>query len=410
MRIGTAVFLTPVALALLTLAGGAQAQAAGDSAFSFSGFGTLGLVKSSSDTGKYALYSQPRGADTSVTGEVDSKLGLQVTARANAMFSGTVQVLTKQDGKGKFTPGLEWAFVKAQVSPNLALRLGRMGGPFFAVSDFRDVGYANTWLRPPQDVYGQVPVSHFDGADVSYQTSLGSATVTAQLYGGKSSSYVTGVKVELDKVLGFNASAELEGGVTLRVGHVSSKLTAHSTTLATIVAGLRNPQLAALSPRFAALGNELDGTNKTATFTGIGASYDQGDWLANFEYTQRRTDSYVSDTNGWYFTLGHRFGKFTPYLTLSKLKVADANAVNDIPAPTPGLAQLKGGVSLVLAGQATDQKTTGLGLRWDAYRNIAIKAQYERIQPKTQGLFLVPVNGTVVGNVNVYSIAVDTVF
>lgn len=410
MRIGTSLFLTPMALAMLTLAGGAVAQTAGDSSFSFSGFGTLGVVKTSNDKGQYALYSQPRGADKSASGEVDSKLGLQVSARANSMFSATVQVLTKQDGKGKFTPGLEWAFVKAQVSPSMSVRLGRMGGPFFAVSDFRDVGFANTWLRPPQDVYGQVPVSHFDGADLSYQTTLGSATVTAQLYGGKSSSYVTSVKVELDKVMGINASVELDGGLTLRFGHVNSKLTAHSTTLAGIVAALRNPQLAALSPTFAALGNQLDGTDKKATFTGIGAAFDQGDWLANFEYTQRRTDSYVSDTNGWYLTVGHRFGKLTPYLTVSELKVADANAVNNIPAPSPALAQLKGGVNLVLAGQATDQKTTGLGIRWDAYRNIAIKAQFERISPKTQGLFLVPTNGTAVGKTSVYSIAVDTVF
>jgi len=406
MRIGTGLFLTPMALAMLTLAGSANAQASSDSAFSFSGFGTLGLVQVSNDTGKYALYGQPRGADKSVTGEVDSKLGLQVTARANAMFTGTVQVLTKQDGKGKFTPGLEWAFVKAQVSPNLALRLGRMGGPFFAVSDFRDVGFANTWLRPPQDVYGQVPVSHFDGADLSYQTTLGSATLTAQLYGGKSSNY----KVELDKVMGINATVELDGGLTLRFGHVDSKLTVNSNTLAGIVGALRNPALAALSPTFAALGNQLDATDKKATFTGIGASYDQGDWLANFEYTQRRTDSYVSDTNGWYVTVGHRFGKFTPYLTMSELKVTDANAVNNIPAPTPQLAGLKAGVNLVLGGQAISQKTGALGLRWDAYRNVAFKAQFERISPKTQGLFLVPTNGTMVGKTNVYSIAVDTVF
>jgi len=410
MRIGTSLFLTPMALAMFTWAGSATAQASGDSAFSFSGFGTLGLVQTSNDKGKYALYGQPRGADKSATGEVDSKLGLQVTARANAMFSGTVQVLTKQDGKGKFTPGLEWAFVKAQVSPNLALRLGRMGGPFFAVSDFRDVGFANTWLRPPQDVHGQVPVSHFDGADLSYQTTLGSATVTAQLYGGKSSNYVTNNKVELDKVIGINATVELDGGLTLRFGHVDSKLTVHSSTLAGIVGALRNPALAGLSPTFAALGNQLDGTDKKATFTGIGASYDQGDWLANFEYTQRRTDSYVSDTNGWYLTVGHRFGKFTPYVTVSELKVADANAVNNIPAPTPQLAGLKAGVNLVLAGQAIGQKTGALGLRWDAYRNIAFKAQFERISPKTQGLFLVPTNGTMVGKTSVYSIAVDTVF
>jgi len=412
MRIGKPFGLLPVALALLSLgaAPSVRAQAAADSAFSFSGFGTLGLVQTNSDIGRYALYGQPRGADDSVSGEVDSKLGLQVSAKANAMFSGTVQLLTKQDGKGKFTPAIEWAFVKAQLLPSLSLRLGRMGGPFFAVSDFRDVGYANTWLRPPQDVYGQVPVSHFDGADASYQMPLGSATMTAQVFAGKASSYVTGVKVQLDRLRGVNASVELDNGLTLRFGHVAGKITVGSSTIAGLVGALRNPQLAPLSPNFAILAEQLDPNRKTATFTGFGAAYDQGAWVANFEYTQRRTDSYVADTNGWYGTVGYRIGKFTPYVTVSKLALADANAVNNIPAPTPQLAGLKAGVNLVLAGQAVDQKTAALGLRWDAIRNVAVKAQFERISPKTQGLFLVPANGTAVGRVNVYSLAVDTVF
>ena len=73
--------------------------------------------------------------------------------------------------------------VQAQVTPGIALRAGRMGAPFFAVSDFRDVGFANVALRPPTDVYNQVPVSHFDGADASYQTNTSIGTVTGQLEG-----------------------------------------------------------------------------------------------------------------------------------------------------------------------------------------------------------------------------------
>ena len=150
--------LLPLLLALA--AGGASAA---DGMFSLSGFGTLGLVRTSTDDAQFALFGQTRGADKDASAEVDSKLGVQVGAKFSDVFSGTLQVLTKSNGKGNFTPGVEWAFLKAQVTPGLALRAGRMGAPFFAVSDFRDVGYANTALRPPKDVYDQVPVSHFDG-------------------------------------------------------------------------------------------------------------------------------------------------------------------------------------------------------------------------------------------------------
>ena len=91
-------------------------------------------MRTSTDDAQYALFGQVRGADKDASAEVDTKLGVQVGAKFNSTFSATVQVLTKSNGKGNFMPGVEWAFVKAQVTPGLALRAGRMGAPFFAVS------------------------------------------------------------------------------------------------------------------------------------------------------------------------------------------------------------------------------------------------------------------------------------
>ncbi len=395
--------LTPIALALICGA----AQADGDSPFSFSGFATLGVVQTNTDAAQYAIAGQPRGADKSASGEVDSKVGVQLTAKANKMFSGTVQVLSKQNGDGSFRPEFEWAFVKAQVLPSLAFRLGRMGGPFFAVSDFRDVGYANTWLRPPADVYGQVNFSHFEGLDGTYQTSIGGASLTAQVFGGKSSSTYTGTGLKYENMVGVNTSMELDGGITLRFGHVQGKLTVSSAALAGLVAALRTTP-------FASVGNEMDPTKKKATFTGFGAAYDSGDLILNAEYTMRRTESYVADTDGWYGTVGYRVQKFTPYLTISQVKFKDGNVNNTIPAGVPALAALKGGVDATLTGQKLNEKTTAVGVRWDVYRNIALKAQFERVKPNGSGMFVKVQPGSGFGtngmSVNVYSLAVDTVF
>lgn len=402
--------LMPLAAALSCF--GAQAQANQQSAWSFSGFATAGLVGTSSDKAQYVIPGQLRGGDKSWSGEVDSKLGLQLTGRFNPMFSATGQLLTKQNGKGNWTPALEWAFVKAQLSPSLALRAGRMGAPLFAVSDFRDVGYANTWLRPPIDVYGQVPISHFDGADALYQTSLGSTTLSAQLFGGASGSHFEGTKVKLKNMVGFNTTAEFDGGITLRLGHVQGKLHVYNNTLNSLVGTLRGIPV----PSISAVGNQLAADGKDASFTGIGLAVDRGQWLANFEYTMRRTDSYVPDTTGWYGTLGMRHGKFTPYVTVSRLKVDSSNVGSlptavGVPAIDAALPTLRGGVNLVVAGQSTEQNTTALGLRWDAWRNIALKAQYDRITPKRgDGLFTGAQPGFGGDSVNVYSLAVDFVF
>ena len=395
--------LTPLMVALCALP--AHADSAGESIFSFSGFATLGLVATNDSGADFVISGQPRGATKSVSGDVDSKIGVQATAKFNQMFSATAQLLSKQNGDGNYKPELEWAFGKAQFSPSLALRVGRMGGPFFAVSDFRDVGYANTWLRPPQDVYGQVPVSHFDGADLSYQMPMGSATVTAQVFGGKANSVLKGVDFDMQKLMGLNATAEFDNGLTLRFGHVQGRLNLHSSSLAQLVAILR-------STPFAAVGNQLDATDKKASFTGLGLSWDQGNWITLFEYTKRKTESFVPDTTGWYLTLGYRYGKFTPYATVSQLKQDDSNVVNSIPTGvSPQLNALKATVDGTIQAQSNRQKTTALGLRWDAYRNVAVKGQYERITPDGPGLFTNPQPGFGAGgSVNVYSVSVDFVF
>jgi hypothetical protein len=104
-------------------------------------------------------------------------------------------------------------------------------------------------------------------------------------------------------------------------------------------------------------------------------------------------------------------GKYTPYVTVSELKQVDANVVNTIQPLTPGLAQLKAGVDGFLAGQHRSQKTWALGLRWDAMRNVAVKAQFDRVKPNGPGFFINTQPGFGSGgSVNVYSIAVDTVF
>jgi len=394
--------LAPVALAIVAL--GAQAQATGDSPFTFSGFATLGVVQTDNDAGHYVISGQPRGATTSASGEVDSKVGVQGTYKFNKMFSATAQVLSKQNGDGNFTPELEWAFAKAQITPGLSVRVGRMGGPFFAVSDFRDVGYANIWLRPPQDVYGQVPVSRFDGADVIYQMPLGSSTVSVQVFGGRAKGISDRTDLTLKKLFGVNLTAELENGLALRFGHAQGKLTVESASLNQLVGVLRTTP-------FASVGNELDANNKDASFTGIGASYDQNNLIASFEYTKRKTDSYVPSTTGWYTTLGYRFGKVAPYVTLSQVKTDDSNVNNTIPTGVNvQLTTLKLTVDGVVSGQALNQKTTAVGVRWDVWRNIALKAQYENVRPEGPGLFANTTANFGKDKVNVYSVAADFVF
>jgi hypothetical protein len=399
-------YFTPGLLAMAAVLA-VQPALAQDASFSMSGFGTLGLVATDTDAAEFRIAGQPNGARKRASGEVDSKLAVQLGAKFNPMFSGTVQILSRQNGEGSFKPQVEWAFLKAQLTPELSVRLGRLGAPLFAVSDFRYVGYANVWLRPPQEVYGQIPFSTFNGADLGYSTSIGSATLNVQVFAGKSKDVVVGSDLEVKKFVGANATLDLGNGLALRLGHAQGNTTLNAQDVGGLVQLLR-ANLGATP--FASVAEEIDPTEKKSTFSGLGLSYDEGDWIASAEFTRRRMHSIIPSTTGWFASVGHRFGAFTPYVVVSDLKVDDGNVNNTIPSVGP-TAQLSAVVNAVVASQRAEQSTKALGLRWDVARNMALKTQWDRVDVKNAGgLFLLLDPAWSKGKVNVVSVALDFVF
>jgi Gram-negative porin len=400
-------------VALATLLAFAAGVSAAEPSYKFSGFGTLGYTRADTDGAEFLRAGSKDGADKSGTLKVDSRLGSQINATFSPMFSAVGQVIAQQNHEGKFKPDLEWAFVKAQATPAIGVRAGRIGVPFFMVSDFREVGFANTFLRPPHDVYDQVVFRRMDGADLLGNFELGGVNLSGQIFYGKSSTKFaasTGtLDIDLNKLWGLNATAEF-GPVSVRVGHAAAKLTSTNATIAGLFAGLR--QAGALVPGLTQLANDLEAIDKDASFSGIGLSLDHNDFIGQAEYTKRSTDSYIADSTGWYVMGGYRIGSFTPYLIVSEYQQNSAGSTNAIP-PLPSLAQLANGLNgtLLLPG---DQETLALGVRWDFRPGFALKAQWDQIKPSSR-------IGNAFGNatpgynangktIDVMSVAVDFVF
>ena len=388
-----------LAAAAAVLSTGAIAQDAGLPTFAFSGFGTVGIVQTDTDLAEYGIAGQPKGATKTADAGVDSKLGVQGTVTFNPMFSATAQLLSKRNWESKWTPELEWGFVKAKINDTFTARVGRMGTPYFMVSDFRNVGYANTWIRPPLEVYNQVPVPTFDGADLLISHTFGDVNVNAQLYGGQSKAELPGgAVVKAKDLFGFAVTAEV-GPVTLRAGHAQTKLDVDSQRLDTVLGGLR-----ALGA--AGLADEMSVDGKGASFSGIGASLDWNKVIGSVEYTWRRTEAYLADTAGWSALGGYRIGTFTPYVQYASLRQKSKTSVG---SPTPS-AVLNAGANALYADVGQD--STALGLRWDAYKNVAIKAQYDRVKTHDNGngQFINPKPGFGSDAVNVFAVAVDFVW
>lgn len=396
-------------------------DATGGPAVKISGFGTAAMTWADTDRAEFSRPNQSAGVGRSGRTGVDSNLGLQANVAANDWLSGTVQGLVRKDGDDNYGAELAWAFAKAQVSDHLSLRVGRMGLPVFMISDYRNVGYANTMLRPPGDVYSQVPLNSIDGIDATYQRAFGDINLTAQLAVGSTKTDIasnkTVVHLEGKSITALNLVAE-RGPLTLRFGRADTRITIDdSTAQNNLIGGLRATAVRANMPSLATLANELVLKDKKASFTSVGMGLDWNNIVVQSEYAKRKTDSYVNDTTSWYLMGGYRIGKFLPYYSHSNLSV-DHIVANTVPR-IPQLALLSAGVTAMsTTGTQGEQSTDTIGLRWDFHRSAALKVQIDRIRPKNgNGLFLAPAgsltfapNAAALGPVTVGAIAIDFVF
>jgi|AraplaDrversion2_2_1032049.scaffolds.fasta_scaffold01194_10 hypothetical protein len=397
------------------------AYAQDSSGVRISGFGTGALTWTNTDKAEFGRPNQATGAKKDLTTGVDSNLGLQADYSINSWLSVTGQGLVRKDAEDDFGAELSWAFAKAKINDELSVRAGRIGLPVFMISDYRNVGYANTFLRPPVELYSQVPFNSINGADVTWQHGFGDTTVTAQLaYGGIDSHLSGGNTVEVRQLSALNLVAE-HGPLTLRFGRADGKMSMH--TSASLNGLFTNLRAAGTGYKFAQL-NQLAGdlelNKKKASFTSAGLGLDWNNIVVQTEYAKRKVDAYINDTSAWYAMAGYRFGKVLPFYIHSELKI-DSVPTNTVPlacpagypaACTPTMAALRAGVnSLKNSGIGQGEQTTdSIGVRWDFYRSLALKAQIDRVRPQNgTGLFLAPQAGFK-GPVTVGSVALDFVF
>lgn len=391
----------------------AQAGPLGDGNLSISGFGTLGVARTDSDDAKFARYNQASGTGDSPRIGLDSNLGLQATYQFNDRLSATVQVLTRKNTSPQFTTDLTWGFLKYKLNDETNVRLGRVVLPAFLISDYQNVGYANTMMRPPIDMYGQAPIENVDGGDVNWQHAFGDTNVTVQAFGGISRGklYVPtaggSVAKHQSPVYGAAVTAEY-GPFTARLAHARAKM--ESNNLAPINA--LTDTLAKVG--LATLANDLTlKGGKRMSFTEIGLTMDYKNIVLQAEYAQRRAHEpvYIPETNSGYLMAGYRLGKVLPYYAHAYYKGAGSSvtSVPTLPAGHPLTAAVAGVRNLLVS---PEQKTDLVGMRWDFAKSLALKVQIDHVQPQVKGGLLILPSGvpTYTKSVNVYAAGIDFVF
>ncbi len=395
------------------------------SMFSLHGFGSLGTVHSSMhDADFIGTFFQPDGVGYSHSwaASVDSKIGAQLDIQFNDRLSAVVQAVSQYNQDGSYRPQIEWANLAYQVTPDFNVRLGRTVAHTFLLSNVRAVGYANTWIRPPIELYDLMPVTNKDGVDASYKLHFGSAVDTLQVSWGETVRDLPGGgEVDAKQFLNIRNIWE-QGPATIHLGYMSTTVDFRSQPIDQLLNG------------FVQFGNSVPGpagiqaleisrrrSTKATPYSiaTIGASYDNGKWLMMTEWAKSNPGSFASDHRSGYLTGAYRLGNATAYVTIADLKAVTipeplAIPTADLPPPVAGLADaLNNGLAAIVNAFRWEQRTMSLGVRWDVWTNAALKFQYDRVRTDSgsSGWLVNAQPGFRSGEaVDVFSLTLDFVF
>lgn len=412
----------PATFVLMALyAAGARAEDTDASIFAISGFGTVGAVHSSEHQADYtnSPWYKPSGAGYSQnwSAGVDSRLALQLDAKFTPQLSAVVQAVSQLRYDNSYMPTLEWANIKYDFTSDFSARLGRIVMSTFLASDYRNVGYAYPWVRPPLDVYNMMPVNTNDGADASYRLHFGEVTNTVQGFYGVDNLKSPGNAFHpaVSNNPARNSWAVFD---TTESGPAIFRLAYQHSNLSLDGVNAFFDQFKQFGTQGINLANRYGAYKVPVLFWGASASYDPGRWFLMGEWGKSKIQpSFMGGQRAWYVSSGYRTGNFTPYAAYTESKklsnISDPGL--NLGLVNPFLAGYAAGLNAGLNGflKPATGKTITLGCRWDFMKNTDLKLQYEHISLDAQssGLLINLQPGFITGgNLNVVSATVDWVF
>jgi hypothetical protein len=357
-----------LAASLALTTGSATAGELSADMFSYGGFGTAGVARSSTDRAEYVTGNQTAGATTDFDYKTDSKLGLQGSFAPTQWLSATVQVLTEDRYSAQMTTQFEWAYIKVQPASNLSIRYGRMRLPTFLVSDSRDVGYAHTWLRAPNSVYGEAIFDTFEGGDIAYTRPIGNYSFT------------------INAVVGAPNPASQRSGSSATDIFTGHHMYGYSLTADLNVITLHASVLELAFRRYI---TDAPLEQGTYDFYDLGMTYDRNDIHVQGEFIELRTGDPDDNINGWYLMGGYRLGKWLPYAIYA------ANHKNE--ASNGALPEL-------------NASTVSVGVRLDLFRSVDFKAQMDHAKTLDYGSPFINTKPGFNNKANIFSLVVDFVF
>lgn len=369
-------------------------------AVTVSGYGTLAYTMTDTNQAEFGRANQFNGAKKSPVNWVDSNFGVQGTAVVTDWLSLTGQGLARKVATDNWGAELYWAYAKVALSRQLSVYVGRVGAPLYMISDYRQIGFANTMMRPPQEMYAMVRFDHMDGAAVNYRAAVGDVNLSAQLVLGSTKDMFSGLgrvsgstpMLNISGLKILNVVAD-HGPLTVRLGYAQGNTTLVNSPVDALTAALNGAGAGYALPQLNQLASAIAPVHKRASFTSLGLVFDQNNLLLQSEVGKRKANSFTPDATAWYVMGGYRVGAFLPYVSHVVLK-SRHSLTNTVPAQCPAgypaacaptLQALSSAVDEGLASALTEQDSTSIGLRWNFSQSADFKMQLDRIRPTSAG-------------------------
>lgn len=374
-RMDTPRISTWPALVLAVLLSLFNPAASAAESFKIGGFGTLGYaaddrsdIAANRDIGQLPKNDYAAGASW----KLDSRLGVQLEYKPTDSIDMVAQIVARDHFKASLNSSTELAYLALHVHPRLDVRLGRLNYDAFLMSDHRNVGYAYTWVRPPLEFYGWIPIFSVNGIDAAYtlnedgarwrfKAQAGNSRVWIPVASGKNGGY----QFRTDNLTSLSAMRE-SGSWRLKAAHSRFTIDSEVAVLAPLHAaldGVGSPEALDLRKNLIFKGAKID-------YTTLGAVYDDNTWLAQAEFGHSHsTAAVVPNSRMFYVSVGRRFGDWLPFAMFSDSRPNTAPRTT----ATPGLA----GAAATVNSMRIDQSTISIGTRWDFRPQAALKLQLD---------------------------------
>jgi hypothetical protein len=407
------IFSLPV-LAAAEMAEDTQARTLAEE-LSFRGFGTLGIARSSSNQADFVRdLSQPKGlSDGSWSARIDSILGGQINWQMTKELELVGQAVSRFRYNESRSPEIMWAFARWDMTPDIAVRAGRIGADFMMLADSRLVGYSYLTARPSSDFFGPLFFHHFDGADMSISKPVGEGVLRAKVFIGATHEKTADIQSV------WNTSGSQVGGVVLDYWQGPLQLRANVAQIkfsndldvSPLPDFLKAAGTFLNRPSAFSAAQSLATKDTTSRFYSLGVVYEANGFQAQaMANCIRHEAGLLQNSCAGYALAGYRRGAITPYAGISAWKSSRRNQTAGLPN-IPPFADLNAIYSSVMEATRSDQRTYTLGVRWDVKPNVAFKLQWDAIRGDSLSVF--PVRDEQPGwngRTNVISITSDFVF